>query len=87
MKSLKEIKAEQKQKRIEFKTKHPKIYKALKYGAIFGAGAATILVGEKVSDKILNELPDKSEWKSLDDTIDSEDYVESEVDDSEEEAS
>lgn len=83
MKSLKEIKAEQKQKRIEFKTKHPKIYKALKYGAIFGAGAATILVGEKVSDKILNGLPDKSD----DDTIDSEDYVESEVDDSEEEAS
>lgn len=83
MKSLKEIKAEQKQKRIEFKTKHPKIYKALKYGAIFGAGAATVLVGEKVSDKILNGLPDKS----YDDTIDSEDYVESEVDDSEEEAS
>lgn len=83
MKSLKEIKAEQKQKRIEFKTKHPKIYKALKYGAIFGAGAATVLVGEKVSDKILNGLPDKSD----DDTIDSEDYVESEVDDSEEEAS
>lgn len=83
MKSLKEIKAEQKQKRIEFKTKHPKIYKALKYGAIFGAGAATILVGEKVSDKILNGLPDKSD----DDVIDSEDYVESEVDDSEEEAS
>lgn len=83
MKSLKEIKAEQKQKRIEFKTKHPKIYKALKYGAIFGAGAATVLVGEKVSDKILNGLPDKSD----DDVIDSEDYVESEVDDSEEEAS
>lgn len=83
MKSLKEIKAEQKQKRIEFKTKHPKIYKALKYGAIFGAGAATILVGEKVSDKILNGLPDKSD----DDVIDPEDYVESEVDDSEEEAS
>lgn len=83
MKSLKEIKAEQKQKRIEFKTKHPKIYKALKYGAIFGAGAATVLVGEKVSDKILNGLPDKS----VDDVIDSEDYVESEVDDSEEEAS
>lgn len=83
MKSLKEIKAEQKQKRIEFKTKHPKIYKALKYGAIFGAGAATVLVGEKVSDKILNGLPDKSD----DDVIDSEDYVEREVDDSEEEAS
>lgn len=83
MKSLKEVKAEQKQKRIEFKTKHPKIYKALKYGAIFGAGAATVLVGEKVSDKILNGLPDKSD----DDVIDSEDYVESEVDDSEEEAS
>lgn len=83
MKSLKEIKAEQKQKRIEFKTKHPKIYKALKYGAIFGAGAATVLVGEKVSDKILNGLPDKSD----DDVIDSEDYVESDVDDSEEEAS
>lgn len=80
MKSLKEIKAEQKQKRIEFKTKHPKIYKALKYGAIFGAGAATVLVGEKVSNKILNGLPDKSD----DDVIDSEDYVESEVNDSEE---
>lgn len=72
MSKMKEWANEQKAKKAEFEKKHPKLAKVMKYGLAIGIGAATVVVGDKIANRVL-ALPEKDEDTDSENVIEAED--------------